>query len=805
MKRLTSMSLVFLSCVGSTTSIGSFATTATPPSDAGAVTQVCATDLIADGLMPSFSHFGEAYTLDDLPSMMKAYPTLAMNAAQLYAGILRRYPARVIRDPSYRVSKMLEYPLFADGVKETGGLRIIGQHEAIDSFADWVQGRAEGRRSSKMFVFLGPAGTGKTQVLNMIDRANAYIAMTEDPQFTFEFTEAIGNVPALRPLVGKARELGMPLLRYIGGNRSPLVLVPPSMQKALTDMASPEVQKRIGARAMPFLTPTPQTLEVVKMIVAHEMKERGIVGAPSQREYYEMIKPYVRIVRRAYDLDQPSVIVRVQGKSPELGPLLVQENLQLSTWYTPASALSYHYNGQIVRAGPGLLMDEFRRQDNGLRNIFLEVVQNGVVEYAGAPPIALDVVPVAADNDESVDAATEEGAAIAQNDRTKPKPMRLLREPQYVMKLAIEMLKPSLFSYRATSEPETDTKPFDMNVVFPNANERGELPLPDGKYAIYYNPTESKRVLFAPRALTLMALTVAGTRLEVDPAKMEKLARLVPSYQQFPQYFLDPIARLRVLLGKDQPEPAVAIDLTKLRKITKEGANGITSRDAEMWLNEITKEAERANSPITPLIVDRAFINLMDDDEIKGKKGAYDAWNRLHQRVKAEFILPMLTEDVSAIISGDSGRVERMYDEIKGELKALDTDDKAAVYFPGGERTPINFDRLRQIEALFRKMHNKELGGGLLKNFGIDVTVEEKRYQPLLDTITRWMMIQEFNTTMLTDIVNFFKNKTVNEKARMMALHAEGNLAAHGYDRESFMQALLFVRDQQAELKAQLR
>lgn len=807
MKRMLRLSTLFVYMGVSAFTFGGGSAWAAGPKKPDPASCAEALAMIDDVPMTSFAALGESFSIADLPKLVQQYPTLAMDAAQIYYSVLKRYPSRIIRDPSYRIQTVREYPIFADGVTEAGGLRIIGQHEALDSFVDWVKGRAEGKRSSKMFTFLGPAGTGKTQVLNIIDRVNAYLA-TKDPEFfqwTFEFVN-LDNIPSLRPLVGKSKEVGMPILRYLNANASPLVVLPESMQKRLTDLATPAVQKRIGAPAIPFLTPSPQTAEVIKLIVQHEMAQKGIQDrAPTEREYFEMIQPYIRIVRRTFDLSQPSVIVRAQGKSPEMSQLLISENLALSMYYSPESPLSYFYNGQIIRSqNGGLLLDEFQRQDSGIKNLFLEIVQNGVVEYNGAPAIKMNVVPVAADNDESVEAAKEEGAALAQLDRSKPKPMRLLREPQYIMKLAIEMLKPSLFKFRHNDEPDGSERTLDMNEVFPNATATGELALPDGKFTLYYAPNSGQKTLIAPRSLLMMALTVGATRLEVDPDKLKDFVAHLPSMQMYPQYFLDPMARLRVLLGKEIPEAPVLTDLAKLKRLRKEGANGISSRDTELWTNEILREAEANNSPVTPVIVDRAFMTLMEDEEIKTRKGAFNAWLRLHQRVKAEFILPMLTDDVSTIISGDSGRVDRMYDEIRSELIALDTDRNAGYYFPAGERTPINKDRLRKIEQLFRKMHNKDLGAGLLKNFHIDVTVQEKRYQPLLDTISRFLMQNEFDVSTLTEIANFFKGKTVSEAARLRGMHAEANLGKYGYDRESFLQALLFVRDQQAELAHQL-
>lgn len=761
--------------------------------------------------MIGFAAFGETHTLDDLGTLVQKNPSLVMDASQIYLSVLKRHPAREIRDPSYRTEVYQEYPIFADGLPEAGGLRIVGQQGALSSFAGWLEGRASGSRSSKMFTFLGPAGTGKTQVLKILDTANAYLAMTNEEyfQWTFEF-QNLDEIPALRPLLGKSKELGIPILQYLAANNSPIVLLPPSMQNELIRLGTPAVEKRIGYKPIAFTTPSPQTAAVIKYIVAHEMQKRKISGrAPTEKEYYDMIKPYVKVVRRTYDLNQPAVIVRAQGKSPELSQLLISENLVLSTWYGPASPLSYHYSGQIIRnQGGGLLLDEFQRQDAGLKNIFLDVAQNGAVEYAGAPAMQLNVVPVLADNDESVEAAKEEGSAFAQLDRTKPKPMRSLIEPAYIQKLSFEMNKPSMFAYRALEEGEDQIKPLDLNVVYPNANMNGELPTPDGRYAVYWAPSGDAKTLIAPRALALLSLTVAATRLEVDAGKVRQHLHEIPSAANFSQYFTDPIERLKILIGKTIPDARTAYDLAKWRKIAKEGQSGITSRDQDEWTKEVLNKAAQLGSSATPAIVDRVFIEMLDESEIKLGKEATPAakarWLQLHARVKAELILPMLTEDIARIVSGDSGRVERMYDEIKSELLELDKDPNAEEFFPEGERTPINKDRLKEIEKIFAQMHGKELGAGLLKNFHVDVTVKDRRYQPLVDAITRFLMVKEFDVSILTELHNYFKGKTVSEHARQLGMHAELNLARNGYDKQSFMQALMFVRDQQAELKNQL-
>ncbi len=764
----------------------------------------------SDTSMMSFAAFGESHRLEDLGALVQKHPSIIMDASQNYLAVLKRYPPREIRDPSYRTEKLLEYPLFADGLSEAAGLRIIGQHGALSSFVGWLESRGSGSRSSKMFTFLGPAGTGKTQVLKILDTANASLAMSNPDffQWTFEF-KGLEAIPALRPLLGKSKDLGIPILQYLAANNSPIVLLPPSMQKEVVRLGTPGVEKLVGYKPIPFLSQSPQTAEVIKYIVAHEMQSRGITGAPTERQYFDMISPYVKIVRRTYNLNQPAVIVRAQGKSPELSQLLISENLALSSWYGPASPLSYHYRGQIIRSqGGGLLADEFQRQDNGFKNIFLEIAQNGVVEYAGAPAMQLNVVPVLADNDESVEAAREEGAAFAQLDRTKPKPMRSLIEPAYIQKLSLEMLKPSMFAYRNLADGDDQIKPMDLNVVYPNANEHGELPTPDGRVAVYFQPSDTSRLLIAPRAMTLLSLTIAATRLEVDGQKLQQHLHELPSAANFRQYFVDPIERLKILLGKTVPDARTAYDLAKAHKIFKEGQNGITSRDQEEWTKEALNKALTLKTSVTPAIVDRVFIDMLDDSEIKlGKESSPAAkarWLQLHARVKAELILPMLTEDISAIVSGDSGRVERMYEEIKSELLELDKDRDAQHFYPGGERSPINIKRLREIEIMFSEMHGKQLGAGLLKNFHVDVTVADRRYQPLVDVITRYLMLKEFDVSVLTELHSYFKGKAVSENARQLGQHAELNLARNGYDRHSFMQALMFVRDQQAELKNQL-
>lgn len=792
----------------------------------------CASVLEGGTKIGRYEFLNQKWGLEDLlnpdPAQNLAYrfPTILMNADQRnwYVGAVK-YPPYRVKDPAYRIRSHFYFPLISAGVPEAGGHQIIGHYDTIQRAMEYIKSRAQGKRAGKMVGFLGPAGTGKTELLNLLDRASSILAMTDPDYFqlTFEFFN-LKEIPELQPMVyGVADDGHNPTIRDISLNRSPLVLLPPGLQEKVIALGAPKVREKLGMDPLPFRAPTGKTQRVIDAIIRHYAKQENLTGGITERDYLRFLSRHVRIVRKTFESQQPTQIIRYLGKHPNMEGLFFNENMALSQFYGPKDPLSYNY-GEIPGAdGRGLYIDEMFRQSGEVRDTMLDLSQNNVAKHSSAPAETLDVTLMFATNDESVEQAMQDGGAKAHLNRTVRLPMRNAIEPLFVIKIALNDVGRSKFLMRsvdqipdrlsgeadsaATSSAEVIT--YDPQKVFPDTTDGAPVGS-DGRYALYYKPSSGEKpVLIAPRSLLLLGLTAAGTSLVTDAQRYEKANEKqveFHTFQKYRHYFVDDAIRLKVLMGEEQPENRVASELLKARFLLKEGENGIGAREVENWLTTALAMAVNDNGGVlTPAIMDLAFRKLMDDGNITATAKDRTRWISVHNKVKAKFILPALASDVVNILQGQ-GRTEAMYDDIKRELLALSTDREADyVEGEGGKKAPIDRKRLAAIYAIFRELTGQDFDPGMLKDFhfALSETSTTKRHPQLMAAVRQYLMQLELDKTTISELLQYFEGRRTSEQVRLRGQQAEAQLERYGYDRVSFIQALAFIRDQQFELDKQ--
>ncbi|HMN69806.1 MAG TPA: hypothetical protein PKC28_14780, partial [Bdellovibrionales bacterium] len=445
-----------------------------------------------------YAHLGQSWSLLDLlnpdpeKNLAAQYPTILMNNDQLDNFVANYYPRKRIKDPAYRTEQYWYYPMISAGVPEAGGRQIIGHYDSIARAAKYIDSRAKGKRASKMLGFVGPAGTGKTEIGNLLVTARGILSMTDADyyQFTFEFTN-LQDIEGLEPLLYGANSAGQSsALKDVSLGRSPLVLLPESLQKKVTAIARDKFREKVGKKGLkmdplPWTLQSGKTREVVDAIITHYARKEN-VAAVTEKDYLRWLTPHVRVVRRPYETMQPPDIIRYLGKHPDMATIYFTENLALSQFYGPKNPLSYSYGLVPSNDGKPVFIDEFFRQTGEFRDSSLDLAQNQTAQNGGAPPEQLNITLYFATNDESIETAMGEGGAKAHLSRTIRLPMRHALEPWHVVKIAINDIGRARFWMRKidgvpdvmvgdAEKPETtpeatstDLVPYDPQLVIPD-------------------------------------------------------------------------------------------------------------------------------------------------------------------------------------------------------------------------------------------------------------------------------------------------------------------------------------------------
>lgn len=788
---------------------------AAPAGASSAASSDCARNLsTAQSEEVQFVDLFEEFSIDDLlnPDPQKnlavRFPTTLMDSFQKSAFAINTHKPRTILDPTYRVSKVLYWPVFHDGLAEASGLQIVGQFEVVNKLVQHIENGAQGNLNGlKMLLLRGPAGTGKTETAKIIASLLIQLAQRNRlfEQLTFDWV-GLEEVPEFRLLMG-ADEKGQTIVKIKNTlERSPFVLLTPRQQQQVLAIAGPNAQKLLGMPARPWTTVDPQTARILDTLIKHYAKEQG-KNRMSLEEYdafrLEVLRKHVRIRPKKLDPSQPPPILRFQGKDPELHQLFFAENLPRMSVLGVEDPLSYDYGGRVPRADGGpLLLDDFFRNPSTLRDLFLEIAQNRVIERGGAPALSSDTVLIASSNDASIEEAKQDGGAKAQLDRCTEQPMRAPIHPLEIAKTAVHMMGIQNFEMRKLGSSRIE--PAKLNVVFPAPTDDGKLEGTDGRYVLYYKAKDGRKVLIAPHSILMMALTASATRLVTDKDQAtQKDQDTIDILKNNDHVFNDATTRLQVLLGELSIERAKATELDRLRDILKEGQEGLGARGVQDWLDDAIRFAlEKNEDTVTPAVMDQVFYQDLDKDSFKTSSDIRGRWQDLHNAIKRRFILTRLARDLNAMISGDGSRVEGMYQDLKQEIIALGKDPAATDYETAtGEKRPINRERYKQIKKIYLAVNGRELVIGAIKEFHVEHSGNDEKFLPLVRAIEQYLLETQLNTTVLDRLYDVLTGKGSDPEGARMLEEVERNFERLGYNRSSFMEALRFIRDIQRSEK----
>lgn len=755
-----------------------------------------------------------SYKLEDFLSadmsknLAVIHPFTVANAAEKSYAMLTHVPPRMARDPLYGIKPTQVYPMLT-GHELAGGRMVVGNEEALDRFVLFLGSLARGDRSGKAFGFPGPAGTGKTELLYVIDNIERNLSKQDKyMQFSYRF-RGLDKIPVLRHMFKFDRETGKPNYAWIDPDmpRSPFTLLREDMQKSVLEKTLPEIRSKWNMTISKGWTkPEPKTKAVIRAILEYKYPEigEGIISVDdlTQEEYLAAINEFVVIVpkKTVQNKTEPQII-RAQTEDPNFEALFAKPNLLRQAFYTGGEFkdLAVDYTGQVFQQDGGLLMmDELYRNPESLLNLLLEVKQNRMVQTDYGDPVEVDIVPIWNSNDESIEKAKEDMALKASIDRDQPNPMRLLLDPKQVESAALFQVEISKFDYRVLSETTMTPLREVFSQVYPAPDEGGRTQSAYGRGALYYN-AEGRRILIAPMALNYMAWLSAASRFEVNVEKMSRFAGELNMVTRDPSLFNSPITRLKIILGEREVNAAEKQELYRISQLLEEGRYGISSRDIETWFkNAINIALREGRGVLTPRMMDQAFGDAITNGEIKVAAGEIRAyWLMLRNGVKEEIMLPRLEKDVRAIISGDGDKANRIYDEIEREFMALAENPGTTHVTPddGSQPVAIMTERLDRIKALYRKKYGREFSANfLLRNLQSARRGQLKRDPQLLETVREFLADQDALTSdYIGAFDSFYRRETSDPALSEKVGQVEGRLAQYGYDDESFKEAVAYV------------
>ncbi len=790
-----------------------------------------------------YDNFDQKWTLGDFldpdpeRNLAIRYPTSLMSVEQHAVFTLNHYESRIVLDPAYRRKKFRYYPALSGGVPEARGLQVFGHLATISKFMDELTARSQGKAVRKAIGLTGPAGTGKTVLLNLAEIIGDELAK-KNPLYqglTYRFVN-LQQIPALR--VHSQSQIDDLTL-----HRSPVTLLTSSLQARLFEFAKPHFRKHLAHLPtgpfdpMPLRHPSNKARRAIDEIVKHYARLEN-KSSVSDADYLRYLSAHVEIVRRKPFRSSTSNILRYPGKYPDLGQLTFAEDLALSQQLGPSDPLVYRYGSIPQNDGRIIYADELPRWPPDVLNLLLELIENGVLAAGGATPEYLDTLVVFSGNPQSFNnmllkAGGENRAILTRTIRLQ---MRSPIEPFIAAKIALSDSGRreggrSAFYVRALGQnseepvagevgqsPSSGSAlaeklvPYDAQVVIPDA-DNGVMKWPDGRYAIYYWPDrEQAPVLVSPGTLMFLGLTASATRIVTDVKKFEELqngqngdpkrASELHTFQQHSEYFVDPVRRLQVLSHMDSPPQVVATELDRVRELLGEGDEGIGARSIEIWFTRALNAAQGTRQALTPSLMKSVFEQILDEkgfEEIDNNAGERLRFQKLANDVIDNFILPKLRNDVLAILGGPD-KVDLLYAEIKSELLALaENGDANQVYTSGDRPVPINKTRLNAIKKIYKDLHNgNELIATEFGSFHAAITVSSSvQKHPRLEAAIKYFLIDHeiSAATFNTVLEQFSSSRELNPSAQARVNDILFYAEKFGYDRQSFEEAVRFVKE----------
>lgn len=589
---------------------------------------------------------------DPAKNLLVKHPLVGMNAFQKTTTWVTSLPADRILDPQLGGRMVTVYPTLSEGGSHNSGRFIVGHYEELEAFVDWLKQGAMGDGSrKKMWTFIGPAGTGKTEVSDVINEVGKVLSERSPNHFDFTFKfVGLGEIDSIRDFLIPVRDSETGAVTYqdvpTPFYESPLVMLPRSFQSAALNNvhAVDAAEQMLGHGATPFLERSPPTEFFRSEIIKHYKSKHPDWDWTDDRTVLNVLARHVRLVRWIPGKTVPDSKLDAQGRDIDWSAIFFKENPLVSSIYGSGHPLAYSYNGLLPRSqGRVITLDEFYRNSEALRDTFLGFIESRRISR-GATNLPVDVVVIGAANDENVEHVVGEGRAAAQIDRTNPAPFRLQTHPLEVYKLLLVMKglgnleqqklvgRTEIVNDEAAFVPHP-LEPVNLKELFVDARSAGQhMTGPDGRYALWLRNGRKDKILFGPHSLSLMAYVTAASRISTDKEQAQQLTTVGPLKVLGDAVFTNADARLKAMTGELPVSPPVAHELRQLANLLREGSKGISQRGASnTWLSAVIAAAKRPENgnTVTPQLVREVFSELLDKKKINfptsrlGSSGGY--------------------------------------------------------------------------------------------------------------------------------------------------------------------------------------
>lgn len=764
----------------------------------------------------------QEYKLSELYELAQKHPDMLLNAAQRYARVIlaqkweNGLPYKEVLEPTYRARKIKLWKAFS-GLPEIKNRMIVDQYKAVDEIVQWILSLARGQTANLAKLIVGPPGTGKTEILYILDLLDAHMA-TNSPSFfkiAFRWKPSLREIPELRnAILVQKGTTGNPdddhlIMVNPGLENAPILgLFPPGMQDKLAKAGDSQIVKEIDAHPNPkaFLDGINQF--ILDAVVRHEMRERKIVdsSALTQQTYLEILGKYLVAYKYVPTVDKDSRILRYPGETPNMGAIFLDEHLLMAQFY-PNTAMAWK-PGQVPRAsGGGLFIDELRRYSEEFQNIALELFQNNVASYGAAPAFRGDWVIIASSNDESVEKSTKNSltGANASNDRTDAISMRQPIHPLNAAKIAMILVGSKNFWMRDLTKDDAQWVPADINQIYTHPDERGNITGPEGRFALKYSPQGPDHVTaitIAPRALTYMGLIAAATRIVIDAKRLEAHKNEFSKATFESQFVLDPEKRMQIILGDLSVDGPIAKELDRMRDIFREGTEGVTARNTLAWMTaafQMAAQRFESEPTLTPNVVLRSFLASLDDVKFKpvGSQSKMD-WMLLAREMTHTFLQGWLTQDLRMIQSGDPTRVQKVYEDVARDIQTLsDNDWSAEGENPTGDHIKIDWDRYFKIRQIYREQNfGRELVPAKVSIEHLKAKGTVGMWETLRKAVEVFVMTNELQMASTAALEDYFSGReNLPPQTLELGQRAEVIMGKFGYNRPAVRDALAMVKD----------
>ncbi|MBI3535123.1 MAG: hypothetical protein HY072_06525, partial [Deltaproteobacteria bacterium] len=702
---------------------------------------------------------------------------------------------------------------------------LVGQFDVVDSLGDYFWTLAIGGKIDKVPLLIGPAGTGKSVILDRLSAVAKHVTNVDPSQFLYTFSwvnlseiealseflehrisQQVTKTPEGPEVDDKVSLVANPIDAPFG--QSPFVLLPKNIQEFLLQSVRERIAGAYKFEPRPKREMDPQTKFILDTVIEHYKNQGWKINYSN---LVKILNKHVRIRRRVLDGSSAWPILDPIKKDVRWNQLIAEVNGFLAAKLGPAHILSQHLTGRLLMGDGGMILfDEVLRNNPDLLDVILRLLQSGILQHGASPPIALDTVILLATNPESLADMQANAQVGALLDRLIRIDMPLTIYPSEVEKLLLLKQAPILEARRLALQSEnleaaeTQWQRANLDEIFPIPNGTERPMGPSRRFALRFQiGAGNPPVEISPHALELLAYVFAATRLHTDADAVTKLKQ---SFEVTgTTLYSDIISRLRLLAGQ-YPSATVAQrqELGSISELSGEGQFGISNRtgiDSLMQaLIASARKSENGNT-ITLSLVMKVFNELLERKEV--------LWQNHDERMKYRDMITQVAvgitkravaDDIMFAMTGDTEAVDSIYTEVIYELYA-ESNGKAQYDVPGSKQSrAIDKIRLEKIKAIYlkresRPLYANEISGYLLTQM-TPPRVAIQKYQPLVDAIAEYLTAAKKAEFPAARILEFLRrsgdsadNATTREKMDLFI----NNMKRLGYNELAVIEAFEFI------------